>query len=348
MQAVTPVKPERINGKNVQWFRPKLAREDLAMLNQRSDVKGFVQSIGFLGVLCATGSLFVWTCFHAIWFAFPMLLLHGSCCAFLINGFHELVHDSVFKTKKLNRFFLIIYSFLGWYNHVGFWASHQEHHKFTLHPPDDLEYQPTSITLIGVLKSGIIDLKGLSGVIPMFLRVARGRLNGEWEEYLFTELRKDWRSSYHRWARIVLVGHFLILVISVAIGFWPLAIAVSFSRWFGSGLHGLVNGSQHIGLPKEYPDFRACCRTITLNPFLQFMYWNMNYHTEHHMFAGVPCYNLPKLHRLIKHELPYSPHGIRSTYAQIKSILDRRASDPGFEYWQELPNGATSYGGVSG
>lgn len=35
----------------------------------------------------------------------------------MINGFHELVHDSVFRTQFLNAFFLRIFSFLGWYSH---------------------------------------------------------------------------------------------------------------------------------------------------------------------------------------------------------------------------------------
>ena len=58
---------------------------------------------------------------------------------FLLNGFHELCHQTVFKSKILNKIFLYIFSFLGWYNPILFWASHQEHHKYTLHPPDDLE-----------------------------------------------------------------------------------------------------------------------------------------------------------------------------------------------------------------
>ena len=30
----------------------------------------------------------------------------------------------------------------------------------------------------------------------------------------------------------------------------------------------------------------------------------MNWHIEHHMFAGVPCYNLKKLHEEIKFDMP--------------------------------------------
>lgn len=43
---------------------------------------------------------------------------------------------------------------------------------------------------------------------------------------------------------------------------------------------------QHAGLSDNVPDFRLCCRTMILNPFFRFLYWHMNYHTEHHMYAA--------------------------------------------------------------
>ena len=75
-----------------------------------------------------------------------LLFLHGTCWAFLINGFHELVHESVFKTNRSTHF---TSSFLGLHNHHQFWASHTEHHKYTLHPPDDLEVTLPCTTLCG-------------------------------------------------------------------------------------------------------------------------------------------------------------------------------------------------------
>jgi fatty acid desaturase len=85
------------------------------------------------------------------------------------------------------------------------------------------------------------------------------------------------------------------------------------------------------------PDFRLCCRTILLNPFLQFLYWHMNYHTEHHMYAAVPCYKLGRLHRLIRAEIPCCPRGLRETWRQIGAILERQERDPGYQYVPELP-----------
>jgi hypothetical protein len=34
---------------------------------------------------------------------------------------------------------------------------------------------------------------------------------------------------------------------------------------------------------------------MRFNPFIEFLYSNMNFHAEHHMYPGVPYYKLPKL-----------------------------------------------------
>ena len=73
---------------------------------------------------------------------------------------------------------------------------------------------------------------------------------------------------------------------------------------YGGWLFYLINNTQHAGLIDNSNDFRKSCRTIFLNPFLSFLYWKMNYHIEHHMYPGVPFYNLPKLHNAIYQSLP--------------------------------------------
>ncbi|MCG9895635.1 MAG: fatty acid desaturase [Fimbriimonadaceae bacterium] len=332
-------KPEREPGSPVKWRRIRIPKQTLAELNRRSDLKGFAQTLGYLGTMGATGSLFVWTCFHFLWAAPLALLIHGSVCAFLINGFHELVHDSVFKTRWLNRFFLNILSFLGWYNHIAFWASHTEHHKFTLHPPDDQEVVlPQQVELRNILKYGIVDLPGIRWSIQGTWFTATGRIHPGWETHLFTKIKPEMRPALHRWARIVLIGHGLIALASILTGWWPLILAISFGRFFGSGLQFLCNATQHIGLVDRYPDFRVACRTFLLNPVLQFLYWHMNYHTEYHMYAGVPCYNLAKLHRAVRHEMPTPTRGLIATWREIFAILDRQKREPDWQYVPEMPD----------
>ena len=57
------------------------------------------------------------------------------------------------------------------------------------------------------------------------------------------------------------------------------------------------------------------------------------------MYAAVPCYKLGRLHRLIKHEMPHCPRGLRETWKQIAEIMDRQTREPNYQYIAELPTG---------
>ncbi|MEM7029941.1 MAG: fatty acid desaturase, partial [Chloroflexota bacterium] len=100
----------------------------------------------------------------------------------------------------------------------------------------------------------------------------------------------------------------------------------------------LCNNTQHVGLQDDVADFRLCTRTIILNPVVRFLYWHMNYHIEHHMYASVPCYNLHKLHELIKHDLPPAPVGLYATWMHIIEVVKKQNIDPDYQYVPELPD----------
>jgi fatty acid desaturase len=48
----------------------------------------------------------------------------------------------------------------------------------------------------------------------------------------------------------------------------------------------------------------------------------VNYHLEHHLFYYVPCYNLPKLHRILRD----GPHGARMEIAESYAAVLRKAT----------------------
>lgn len=328
----------------VVWYRSPVRREQLQTFNQRSDFRGFLQTGGYLGLLALTGCAAYFSAGRLPW---PLVVLlfffHGTCWAFLINGFHEFVHNSVFETKSLNWFFARVFAFLGWYNPYQFWASHTEHHKYTLHPPADLEVVlPADLSLKGFLKCAFVNPVGFWTTLSKSIRIARGKLEGPWENALFPPTAVAEKRQLVRWSRLVLIGQAAIVVISLLLHLWLLPVVITLAPFYGGALHYLCNNSQHAGLQDNVPDFRLCCRTITLNPLLSFLYWHMHYHTEHHMYAAVPCYRLGELHELIRHDLPPSPNGLYATWKQIAGILREQRRNPAYQFVQQLPARANS------
>lgn len=327
------------NGRRINWYRSPVERDTLARLNQRSDWKGFLQTAGHLGLLVLTGAAACYAAGRAPWWAVLLILyLHGTFFAFLLNAFHEFCHKSVFKTKLWNSVFLQVISFLSWNNPVQFWASHQEHHKFTLHPPEDQEVVlPIKLTLLAFLKSAVINPWSFYYTLKGTVRLSLGKLEGEWETYLFTGPAVEQRQNLFTFARIELLGQILIVAVSLYFHQWMIPVVVTLAPFYGGGLQWLCNNTQHTGLMDKNPDYRLCTRTIKLNPFVQFLYWHMNYHVEHHMYAAVPCYNLAKLHEQIKADLPYCPNGLVDTWKIIIAILKKQEQDPSYQFVAELP-----------
>jgi fatty acid desaturase len=56
----------------------------------------------------------------------------------------------------------------------------------------------------------------------------------------------------------------------------------------------------------------------------------MNYHIEHHMYAAVPCYNLGKLHKMIR-------HGLVGVWREINAILKKQETDTTYQHEAQLP-----------
>jgi fatty acid desaturase len=311
--------------RTIDWYRTPISREALRALNQRSDLWACLQVVGHLGLIACTATL-AWSVQDRWWLLLPALFLHGTVYVFLLNATHELSHSSVFDTRALNRFFLQLFCFLGWRNHILFWTSHAEHHKYTLHPPDDLEVVlPQRMTVGAFLRVTLFDPRILYATLRKTVVHAMGRVEGEWEQHLFPPDKAQLRRALANWARTLLVGHTLLVSLSLYYGMWLLPVLTTLGVFYGGWLRFLCNNTQHAGLQDDVPDFRLCTRTVILGPLTRFLYWHMNYHIEHHMYAAVPCYRLGRLHRLISHDLPESPRGLRAAW---REILARQAESP--------------------
>jgi len=70
---------------------------------------------------------------------------------------------------------------------------------------------------------------------------------------------------------------------------------------------------------------------------VRFVYWHMNFHTEHHMYAAVPCYRLARLHALIRHDLPPCADGLIAVWREIAAIQTRQTAEPDYQHHAPVP-----------
>jgi Na(+)-translocating NADH:ubiquinone oxidoreductase F subunit len=145
-------------------------------------------------------------------------------------------------------------------------------------------------------------------------------------------------------------AHLLVycLVIGCAVFFetWLPVILIFAPRFMGSWLILLYSLTQHTGLAEDVTDHRRNCRTVKMNPINRFLYSNMNYHLEHHMYPLVPYYSLPKLHELIKDDCPPPYNGIIEAWREIIPAVMRQMKDPTYFVERPLPTVSNAGGAL--
>jgi fatty acid desaturase len=125
-------------------------------------------------------------------------------------------------------------------------------------------------------------------------------------------------------------------VVSIIFGLWLLPVLFTVGICIGNWWRYFIGVPMHTGLRDNVPDFRLCVRTIKLDPLSHFLYWRMNYHTEHHMFAAVPCYNLRKLYKNVAFDMP-KPRKLFEAWREMRKTWKKQKEDPGYQYDTPLP-----------
>ena len=343
----------------VRWYRSPLTRERLRELSKRSDRQGWIQAGGHFALFCATGTLVFVLWQQQIWIAMIIaLFFHGTVTSFFSGTApHELGHGTVFRTKWLNKIFLYLFSLISWWDPFDYASSHTYHHLYTLHPEGDREnllplHPSTGKTFL--LQMFTVNLLtqpgrtfgkgGLISTVWVTILGAFGKVgpqdipSNEWLNAIHSDQPSQHRMAI-RWSRILLAFHGTVLVVSLATGYWIVPIIISFSRFIANWLSYFVGLPQHCGLRDNVDDFRKSARSMRLNPLIEFLYWHMNWHTEHHMYAGVPCYNLKKLAKEIADDMP-EPRTLTGAWREMLDTWRRQQQDPDYQFDTPLPETA--------
>ncbi len=293
----------------------------------------------WLGLMVLTGGLGVmlWPSWWSAPFWVAYGVLYGSASD---SRWHECGHQTAFRTGWKNQVVYQIACFMLLRNPVCWRASHVRHHTDTIitdRDPEIVAMRPPDLLRLGLNLFGIMDTWHL--VRRMVLH-ALGRLHLEEQAYV----RPEDAPRVFRVARIWLGIYVAVILTCLATGSILPLMMVGLPRLYGAWHHVLTGVLQHLGLAENVHDHRLNTRTVLMNPVSRFIYLNMNYHLEHHLFTMVPYYNLPKLHALISHDLPPPVRSIPAAVAQLMPVLLRQLRYRDAVIIPALPKGATPYG----
>ena len=341
----------------VKWYRCPVDHKRLRELSARSDYQGWKQAGGhsLLYLLLAAFSVLLWNI--QLWLAFwPSLWCLGFVATFFKGtAAHELGHGTVFKTRYLNRLFLHGVCLISWWDPYDYAASHTYHHRYTTHRAADREnilplkpsFHPLLLLQLFTLnlvskparnfsKGGFLWTVYLTAATAFAMPSRRTDIpSQEWLNTLHEDQPGSFRKSVN-WSRVLIVFHLSVLVIAIASGWWVLPFVVTLPAYIANIGSYILGTTQHCGLKENDTDFRKNTRSIKLPSFLAFLYWHMNWHTEHHMYAGVPCYNLKALARELEADMP-EPRTLLAAWKEMRNTWHKQKSDPGYAFDTPLP-----------
>ena len=298
--------------------------EKLRVYNQRSNLRGALQTGSHLAAigLAAYALQLSWGSFWAVlWF-----VVLGTLLNFLYAGQHELSHWTVFKTRWLNNVFGHLFGFIVLMPREHDRMEHYQHHRHTQDPELDGELQ--GAPFYNGMASYVWYASGIGYWIGIVWRTIGTAFAFRFPAF-FVEKQKRLST---REARLYLLGYFIIAALSWYFQSW---FAVTY--WLAPMLatkfiHNCQNLAEHTGMPNE-PDILINTRTIKSNALLDWLAWNMPYHTAHHTYPAVPFYKLPELHAEMVANLGHEPETIG--YASYQWHMLRKL-------WQE---GSSRYNG---
>ena len=328
-----------------EWYHTEVPRKDMKALMARSDGPAIRDTLMWivLHIAAATGGIWLWGTWGCVPFWIVYGVLYGSACD---SRWHECGHGTAFRTPWMNDVVYQIASFQVMRNPVNWRWSHARHHTDTIIVGRDAEIawlHPVNMAFKSLTYVGILDVWSYFKVI---VPNAFGKLSADERDYI---PQSEWPKAVAA-ARVHLSIYALTAVISLAMLVWGMGwralipfMLIGLPRIYGCWHMVMVGFLQHGGLAEDVLDYRLNSRTVLINPVSRWIYWNMNYHVEHHMFPMVPYHALPALHEAIKHDLPPADPSIWAAYQDMVRAVMRQRDEPGYYLRRALPDSARPY-----
>ena len=314
------------------WYQTPLPRATMRELLQRRNGPALRDTALLVALLAGTGYAFamLWGTWWAVIPYFIYAVLYGTSSD---SRWHECSHGTPFKTDWMNTVVYEVASFMVMRESVVWRWSHNRHHSDTIIVGRDPEIQIPRPTKLRPLVLALFNIGGYQTYFPSLFRHAAGNMTDAEKTFIpESEFPKIYRN-----ARLIILIYAVVIATALFLHSWVPIFLFVLPQFFGTWLMIIHNTTQHAGLAEDVLDHRLNCRTVYMNPISRFIYWNMNYHVEHHMFPLVPYHTLPRLHEVLKSDCPPPYPSILSAWREIIPAILRQAKEPGYVIERVLP-----------
>ena len=320
---------------SAQWYQAPIERARLKELMKRSDGPAIRDTLIWIGCFVATAGLAIY--FYPSWWSLPFFLIYGVFYGSSTDSrWHECGHGTAFKTRWMNDAVYQVACFMIMRAPTVWRWSHTRHHTDTIIVGLDPEIAVTRPTKVAKIIGAFFAIPQTIDAVKKLFIHSSGHLTPE--ELTFVP-ETEYAKTYFV-ARVSLIIHFSSIATALYLHSWlPVLLVGPLPAMYGAWVYVMTGITQHGGLAENVFDHRLNSRTVLMNPVLRFIYWNMNYHVEHHMFPMVPYYNLPQLYEDMKpYTVPATP-SVLAAYAEIIPALLKQIKDPSYVIPRNLPEG---------
>jgi fatty acid desaturase len=321
------------------WKRPKVEKEVLRKLSERSTLNGLLRICYFLLLLAASAAAAVLVSRVNIWLAIPVLYLYYFFYGFWVAILHELQHKTVFAQPQdwLNEVFLFLSQTIAWNSPTYARISHRLHHRYTMvrgvDPETDWPEVITSRWLRRFLGYLVLRILVVGAVIELgkavWLQVQRAA--GRKDRMMREHCTQEEAAAIRRESAAILLIHAAAAASAVVFQVWELLAFFTIAWQIGSPIEIFWHATKHIGRPYNVNDHRLNTRSVKVGWFIKSFFWGLDDHVDHHLYPAVPSRNLPRLHRILEKELP-DPDTVLGCWAEMFEISKEKDRDPRREF----------------
>ena len=326
-----------------RWNRPDLGPGVLKELSQRSTINGLIRTGAFFALLLGSA----WTTIAAFginpWLAIPFLYIYYFFYGFLVSIGHELQHKTVFA-KSFDGFSELIFfvvQLLMWNSPRYARISHQLHHRYTMiHGMDPETPWPEVITSSWLKKnlteqiSRILVVRAIYDLLFIFIPNNIKRSLGIKDKMMQNHCNEKDIKTIRLESSVILLVQFTIAAVAIYFHLWWVLLFVTIAWQIGSPIEEFWHSTEHIGRLNNVNDQRLATRSVKVGPLVWLIYFGLDDHIDHHHFPGIPSRNLPKLHKILQHDLP-EPRGVIGCWQEMFAIAREKDINPENEYVPE-------------